>query len=213
MSLHHTNRCRPPDYSLGMSRVEHLAPGLLFKLTGLQLIGNHRSPCWSLPSGLSAVRAGPPDCPAPFDAVPGGDLLLAVEAVRPVLVVLVQVLRNQFQAVGASGHQGRVVRVDRGHALGPAEWMFARGVVDYGIVFVRHAITLRSLVHQGRRLKAFRGVVAPAPWVAEGELCVLGEGVQDRRCPCPRGPDTAGPLPTGPFDRNALPALPFLAIS
>ena len=34
-----------------------------------------------------------------------------------------------------------------------------------------------------------------------------------RRCPCPRGPDTAGPLPTGPFDRNALPALPFLAIS
>ena len=27
------------------------------------------------------------------------------------LVVLVQVLRNQFQAVGASGHQGRVVAV------------------------------------------------------------------------------------------------------
>ena len=46
------------------------------------------------------------------------------------LVVLVQVLRNQFQAVGASGHQGR-------------------------------------------RFKAFRGVVEPAPWVAEGELPIL----------------------------------------
>ena len=90
-----------------------------------------------------------------------------------VLVVLVQVLGSQLQAVGASGHQGRVVRVDRGHTLGPAEWMFARGVVDYGIVFVRHTIPLRSLVHQGRRLKAFRGVVEPAPWVAEGELPVL----------------------------------------
>ena len=26
--------------------------------------------------------------------------------------------------------------------------------------------------------KPSRGVVGPAPWVAEGELCVLGEGVQ-----------------------------------
>ena len=57
-----------------------------------------------LPSSPSAVRAGPPDHPAPLDAVLGGDLLLAVEAVRPVLVVLIEVLGSQFQAVGASGH-------------------------------------------------------------------------------------------------------------
>ena len=92
----------------------------------------------------------------------------------PMLVVLDEVLGSQFQAVGAAGHQGRVVRVDRGHALGPAEWMFARGVVDYGIVFVRHTITLRSLVYQGRLAEAFQGVVEPAPWVAEWELPVLG---------------------------------------
>ena len=34
----------------------------------------------------------------------GGDLLLAVEAVRPVLVVLDEVLGSQLQAVGAAGH-------------------------------------------------------------------------------------------------------------
>ena len=56
------------------------------------------------PSGLPAVRAGRTDYAPPLDAVPGGDLLLAVEAVRPVLVVLVEVLGSQFQAVGASGH-------------------------------------------------------------------------------------------------------------
>ena len=69
------------------------------------------------PSGLPAVRAGRTDDAPPLDAVPGGDLLLAVEAVRPVLVVLVEVLSHQLQAVGAAGHQGRVVGVVRGHAL------------------------------------------------------------------------------------------------
>ena len=56
--------------------------------------------------------------------------------------------------------------------------MVARGVVDYGIVSVRHVITLRFLVHQGRRVKTFRSVVGPAPWVAEVELTVRKEGVQ-----------------------------------
>ena len=99
-------------------------------------------------------------------------------AVRPVLVVLVQVLGSQFQAVGASGHQGRVVCEDRGHGVVAAQGAVPGAVVDHPAVFVRRIVSLRSLVHQGRRLKAFRGVVAPAPWVAEGELCVLGEGVQ-----------------------------------
>ena len=70
-----------------------------------------------LPTWASTVRAGPSDCPAPLHSALGGDLLLAVEAVRPVLVVLIEFLGSQFQAVGASGHQGRVVGVDRGHAL------------------------------------------------------------------------------------------------
>ena len=32
-----------------------------------------------------------------------------------------------------------------------------------------------------------------------------------RRCPCPRSPDTTGPLPTGPSGPNAFPALPCSA--
>ena len=52
------------------------------------------------------------------------------------LVVLDEVLGSQFQAVDAAGHQGRVVREDRGQALGPAERMVAGGVVDCGIVSV-----------------------------------------------------------------------------
>ena len=62
-------------------------------------------------------------------------------------------------------------------------------VVDHPAVFVQRIVSLRSLVHQGRRLKAFRGVVGLAPWVAEEELCVLGEGVQvvvGRHGPVPR---------------------------
>ena len=82
------------------------------------------------------MRAWPPDDTPPLDAALGGDLLLAVEAVRPVLVVLDEVLGSQFQAVDAAGHQGRVVGVDRGQALDPSERMVAGGVVDYGIVSV-----------------------------------------------------------------------------
>ena len=47
-----------------------------------------------------------------------------------------------------------------------------------GPVFVRRVVPLRFLVHQGRLAEAFRGVVEPAPWVAEGELPVRKEGVQ-----------------------------------
>ena len=92
---------------MGMSRVEPLAPGLLFKLTDLQLIGNHRSPCWSLPSGLSAVRPGPPDHPAPFHPALGGDLAAAVKAMTAVVVVILNVLGHQLQAVGAAGQPWR----------------------------------------------------------------------------------------------------------
>ena len=105
-------------------------------------------PCCSLPSGLPAVRAGRTGDAPPLDAVPGGDLLLAVEAVRPVLVVLFEVLGSQFQAVGAAGHRGGVVGVDGVHAVVAAQRVVARGVVDYGIVFVRHVITLIVRAHQ-----------------------------------------------------------------
>ena len=108
-----------------------------------------------LPPLRPAVRAGPPDGSAPLDAVLGGDLLLAVEAVRPVLVVLVEVLGSQLQAVGAAGHRGGVVREDRGQALGPAEQMVIGGVVDHAILFVRRVVRLRPLAQQRRRVKVF----------------------------------------------------------
>ena len=76
-----------------------------------------------LPPLRPAVRAGRTDGSPPLDAALGGDLLLAVEAVRPVLVVLVEVLGSQLQAVDAAGHRGGVVGEDRGQALGPAERM------------------------------------------------------------------------------------------
>ena len=92
------------------------------------------------------------------------------------LVVLDEVLGSQLQAVGASGHQGRVVCEDRGHGVVAAQGAVPGAVVGYGIVSVRHVITLRFLVHQGRLAEAFRGVVEPAPWVAEGELPVRKRG-------------------------------------
>ena len=90
-----------------------------------------------------------------------------------VLVVVAWVLGHQLQAIAAAGHQGGVVGVDRGHAVVPAQGAVPGAVVDHPAVFVRCVVQLRSLVHQGRRLKAFRGVVEPAPWVAEGELPAL----------------------------------------
>ena len=90
-----------------------------------------------------------------------------------VLVVVVQALGHQLQAVAAAVAGGRVVGVDRGHAVVPAQGAVPGAVVDHPAVFVRRVVPLRSLVHQGRRLKAFRSVVAPAPWVAEGELPAL----------------------------------------
>ena len=89
------------------------------------------------------------------DAALGGDLLLAVEAVRPVLVVLVEVLGSQLQAVDAAGHRGGVVREDRGQTLGPAERMVVGGVVDHAILFVRRVVRLRPLAQQRRRVKVF----------------------------------------------------------
>ena len=71
----------------------------------------------ALPPLRPAVRAGRTDDAPPLHPALGGDLLLTVEAVRPVLVVLVEVLGSQFQAVGAADHQGRVIGVGRGHAL------------------------------------------------------------------------------------------------
>ena len=70
------------------------------------------------------------------------------------LVVLDEDLGSQFQAVG--GH--------------PALRPVARGVVDHATAFSQGVIRLRFLVDQGRRVKAFRGVIEPAPWVAEGEF-------------------------------------------
>ena len=58
---------------------------------------------------------------APLHPALGGDLLLTVEAVRPVLVVLDEVLGSQLQAVDASGHQGRAVCEDRGHGVVAAQ--------------------------------------------------------------------------------------------
>ena len=51
------------------------------------------------------------------------------------------------------------------------------GRMDYGIVFVRHVITLRFLVHQGRMIQVFRRVVEPPPWVAEGKLRIRKQDV------------------------------------
>ena len=68
---------------------------VLHRLTGQGLIGNHRSPCWSLPSGFPAVRAGPAHRPAPLHPVLGRDLLAAVKTVSAVVVVVLQVLRHQ----------------------------------------------------------------------------------------------------------------------
>ena len=63
------------------------------------------------------MRAGRTDGLALLDPALGGDLLLTVEAVRPVLVVLDEVLGSQLQSVDVSGHQGRVVCEDRGHGV------------------------------------------------------------------------------------------------
>ena len=79
------------------------------------------------------------------------------------------------RAVDAAGHRGGVVREDRGQALGPAERMVVGGVVDHAILFVRRVV--RPLAHPGRGVKAFRGIVEPASWVAEGGLRVRKEGV------------------------------------
>ena len=71
------------------------------------------------------------------------------------LVVLVEVLGSQFQAVGAAGHRGGVVGVDRVHAVVAAQGIVARGVVDYGIVLVRRVV--RFLVHQGENCETLAG--------------------------------------------------------
>ena len=130
------------------------------------------------PPWLPAVRAGRTDDAPPLHPALGGDLAAAVQAMAHVLVVVAWVLGHQLQAFAAAGHQGSVVGVDRGHGVVAAEGAFAGAVVDHSAVFIRRVVPLRSLVHQGRRLKAFRGVVEPAPWVAEGELPVRQEGVQ-----------------------------------
>ena len=64
------------------------------------------------------------------------------------LVVLDEVLGSQLQAVDASGHQGRVVCEDRGNGVVAAQGAVPGAVVDYGIVFVRHVITLIVRAHQ-----------------------------------------------------------------
>ena len=72
------------------------------------------------PSWAPAVRAGPPDHPAPLYAALGGDLLPAVKTATQVVIVVLQVLDDQLEAVGAAGHSGGVVGVERGHGVVPA---------------------------------------------------------------------------------------------
>ena len=84
----------------------------------------------SLPSGLPAVRAGPPDHPAPLDGSGGGDLPPAVEAISAVGVQVLQVLRHELEAIGAAGHLVGFIRVDRGDAVVPAERPVTGPVVD-----------------------------------------------------------------------------------
>ena len=135
--------------------------------------------CWSSPSCLPTVRAGLPDRSAPLHPTLGGDLPPAVQAPTQVCVMVLQVLRHEFQAVLASLHLVGIVGVDRGHAVVPAQGAVPGAVVDHPAVFVRRVVPLRSLVRQGRLAEAFRGVVGPAPWVAEGELRIREQGVED----------------------------------
>ena len=78
------------------------------------------------------------------------------------LVVLDEVLGSQLQAVDASGHQGRVVCEDRGHGVVAAQGAVPGAVVDYGIVFVRHVITLIVRAHQ-QVAGGKEGVASSAP--------------------------------------------------
>ena len=84
----------------------------------------------SLPSLLPAVRAGLADCPAPFDPSMGGDLLPAVKAMIAVVVAVLNVLGHQLKAIGAAGHRGGVVDVDREPVLSTTQRTVARPVVD-----------------------------------------------------------------------------------
>ena len=55
-------------------------------------------------SGLPAVRARPPNHAPPLNSTLGGDLLATVEAAAAVIVVVLEVLGHQFQAVFAASH-------------------------------------------------------------------------------------------------------------
>ena len=94
-----------------------------------------------------------------------------------VIVVVLQVLCHQLQALGAAGHPSGVVCVDRGDALVPAERPVSGGVVDHAAFFVRCVVRLRSMINQGRVVEVFWHVVKPSSWVAEGELRVREQGV------------------------------------
>ena len=78
--------------------------------------GRMASPPWP-----AAVRAGWADHPAPLYSALGGDLPPAVQAATQVCVMVLQVLRHEFQAVLASLHLVGIVGVDRGHSLVPAQ--------------------------------------------------------------------------------------------
>ena len=96
--------------------------GLVFVIAAF---GGILSPSWS-----AAVWAGVPDNAPPADAALGGDLASAVEAVAMVIVVVLQVLGDQLQAVGAGCDLVRVAGVDRGRAVVLAKREVARSVVD-----------------------------------------------------------------------------------
>ena len=53
-----------------------------------------------------------------------------------VVVVILNVLGHQLQAVGAAGHPSGVVRVHGGHGVVAAQGPVPGAVVDYGIVSV-----------------------------------------------------------------------------
>ena len=141
-------------------------PGFGLVKGSLLLIKFRLRPLPIFTSPSPAVLAGPPDRPVPFDSAVDDDLLPAVKSTAEVVVLVLQVLDDQLEAADHRG--GGVVGVDLGHAVVAAQGAVTGGVVDCATVFVPRVVPLRSLVHQGGRVKAFRRVVEPASRVAEG---------------------------------------------
>ena len=76
------------------------------------------------------MRAWPADFLAPLSATLGGDHLTAVETPALVVVVVGQVLGDQFQAVVAPRHGLQLVAPVRSHGFLAAEGALPKTVVD-----------------------------------------------------------------------------------